>query len=34
MKRGDVLLADISPRSGSEQQGRRPAVLVSHNACT
>ena len=32
MRRGDVFLADISPRSGSEQRGTRPVVLVSHDA--
>ncbi len=31
MKRGDVFLADISPRSGAEQRGRRPVVILSHN---
>lgn len=29
MKRGDVYWVDLAPRSGSEQQGRRPAVIVS-----
>lgn len=32
MKRGDIYLADLAPRSGSEQQGRRPVVIISHNA--
>jgi mRNA interferase MazF len=32
MKRGDVYWADLVPRSGSEQQGRRPVVIVSHDA--
>ena len=32
MKRGDVYWADLAPRSGSEQQGRRPVIVVSHNA--
>ena len=32
MKRGDVFWADLSPRSGSEQTGRRPVVVVSHDA--
>ena len=32
MKRGDVYWAELKPRSGSEQQGRRPVVIVSHNA--
>ena len=31
MKRGEVYLADLSPRSGSEQQGRRPVIIVSHD---
>lgn len=31
MKRGDVYWADLVPRSGSEQTGRRPVVLVSHD---
>jgi mRNA interferase MazF len=29
MKRGDVYWADLHPRSGSEQTGRRPVILVS-----
>ena len=32
MKRGDVYWADLEPRSGSEQRGRRPVVVVSHDA--
>ena len=32
MKRGDVVWAEFRPRSGSEQRGRRPAVVVSHDA--
>ena len=31
MKRGDVFWATLSPRSGSEQMGRRPVVVVSHD---
>ena len=31
MKRGDVFWADLAPRSGSEQSGRRPVAVVSHN---
>ena len=31
MKRGDVYWADLTPRSGSEQQGRRPVIVVSHD---
>ena len=29
MRRGDVYWADLVPRSGSEQTGRRPVILVS-----
>ena len=32
MKRGEVYWADLVPRSGSEQQGRRPVIVVSHDA--
>jgi mRNA interferase MazF len=32
MKRGDVYWADLVPISGSEQTGRRPVVVVSHDA--
>ena len=31
MRRGDVLWADLIPRSGSEQTGRRPVIVVSHD---
>lgn len=31
MKRGDVFWADLVPRSGSEQSGRRPVVIASHD---
>lgn len=31
MKRGDVYWADLVPRSGSEQTGRRPVVVLSHD---
>ncbi len=31
MKRGDVYWADLVPRSGSEQTGRRPVLVVSHD---
>lgn len=31
MKRGDVFWAQLAPRSGSEQSGRRPVVVVSHD---
>jgi len=29
MKRGELYWAGLAPRSGSEQQGRRPVVVVS-----
>jgi mRNA interferase MazF len=32
MKRGEVYWADLAPRSGSEQQGRRPVLVISHDA--
>jgi mRNA interferase MazF len=32
MKRGDIYWADLKPRSGSEQSGRRPVILLSHDA--
>lgn len=32
MRRGEIYWTDIYPRSGSEQKGRRPAVVVSHDA--
>ena len=32
VKRGGVFWADLKPRSGSEQAGRRPVVVVSHDA--
>ena len=31
MTRGEVYWADLVPRSGSEQTGRRPVILVSHD---
>ena len=31
MKRGEVYWADLVPRSGSEQTGRRPVVVHSHD---
>jgi mRNA interferase MazF len=31
MKRGDVYWADLVPRSGSEQAGRRPVIVISHD---
>ena len=32
MKRGDVYWAHLAPRSGSEQAGRRPVIILSHDA--
>jgi mRNA interferase MazF len=32
VKRGEVWWADLAPRSGSEQRGRRPVVVVSSDA--
>ena len=32
MKRGEIYWADLMPRSGSEQQGRRPVIVLSHDA--
>lgn len=31
MKRGEIYWANLQPRSGSEQQGRRPVIVISHN---
>ena len=31
MRRGDIYWADMIPRSGSEQRGRRPVIIVSHD---
>lgn len=31
MRRGTVAWADLAPRSGSEQTGRRPVIVVSHD---
>jgi predicted DNA-binding protein len=31
VRRGDIFCADLAPRSGSEQTGRRPVVVVSHD---
>ena len=31
MTRGEVYWAELSPRSGSEEQGRRPVIVVSHD---
>jgi mRNA interferase MazF len=32
MKRGEIYWAKLAPRSGSEQRGRRPVVVVSHDS--
>ena len=32
MRRGEVYWADLIPRSGSEQTGRRPVIVLSHDA--
>ena len=32
MKRGDIYWAELIPRSGSEQTGRRPVIVISHDA--
>ena len=32
MRRGEIYWADLDPRSGAEQTGRRPVVLVSRDA--
>lgn len=31
MRRGDVFRAELRPRSGSEQRGTRPVIVVSHD---
>ena len=32
MRRGDLFWADLIPRSGAEQTGRRPVVIMSHDS--
>lgn len=32
MKRGDIYSANLTPRTGSEQRGRRPVIIISHNS--
>ena len=32
MKRGEIYWADLTLRSGSEQTGRRPAIVVAHDS--
>lgn len=31
MRRGDVFVAELRPRSGSEQTGSRPVLVISHD---
>jgi mRNA interferase MazF len=31
MIRGEIYWADLKPRSGSEQSGRRPVLIISHD---
>jgi mRNA interferase MazF len=31
LRRGELYWADLRPRSGSEQQGRRPVIIISHD---
>jgi len=31
VRRGEVYWAELQPRSGSEQQGKRPVVILSHD---
>jgi mRNA interferase MazF len=31
VNRGDIWMAILEPRSGSEQSGRRPVVIISHD---
>jgi mRNA interferase MazF len=31
MNRGDIYWAELVPRSGAEQAGRRPVIVVSHD---
>ncbi len=30
-EQGDIILLDFNPQAGHEQQGRRPAIVVSNN---
>jgi mRNA interferase MazF len=32
MRRGDLYLAELSPRSGAEIQGGRPVLVISHDS--
>lgn len=31
LRRGDIYWANVEPRSGSEQRGRRPVLILSHD---
>lgn len=31
MVKGEIYFMDLAPRSGSEQAGRRPCIIISHN---
>jgi mRNA interferase MazF len=31
MRRGEIYWAELAPRSGSEQGGRRPVIIMSHD---
>jgi mRNA interferase MazF len=31
LKRGDIYWANLQPRSGSEQPGQRPVLIISHD---
>ncbi len=31
MRRGEIWIAELEPRSGSEQRGTRPAIVMSHD---
>ncbi len=31
MKRGEIYWANLNPRSGSEQFGKRPVIIISHD---
>lgn len=32
LRRGEIFWAEVDPRAGSEQRGRRPVIIVSHDA--
>lgn len=32
MKRGEVYVAELAPRTRAKQQGRRPVIVLSHDA--